>query len=163
MNRELNDEQKEFIQETLSTQEDYEIDETEEELKIVKVEKPKKVPAYKDPKRWFIAIAALPIILIGFFFVLLGRVKQLLGGSEVIELMVKAKNGGEKEMISQGFEQAGHSWVMNFLVVYEYRWIIVIALVVVWLGILILSVFLDSKKYGKEKETEITDDDEDED
>lgn len=161
MNRELNDEQKEFIQETLSTQEDYEIDETEEELKIVKVEKPKKVPAYKDPKRWFIAIAALPIILIGFFFVLLGRVKQLLGGSEVIELMVKAKNGGEKEMISQGFEQAGHSWVMNFLVVYEYRWIIVIALVVVWLGILILSVFLDSKKYGKEKETEITDDDED--
>lgn len=163
MNRELNDEQKEFIQETLSTQEDYELDETEEELKIVKVEKPKKVPAYKDPKRWFIAIAALPIILIGFFFVLLGRVKQLLGGSEVIELMVKAKNGGEKEMISQGFEQAGHSWVMNFLVVYEYRWIIVIALVVVWLGILILSVFLDSKKYGKEKETEITDDDEDED
>lgn len=153
--RGFSEEERKFVEETLSSHRNLEVktDSESNKTKVVKV-KPPKTPAYKNPYRWFIALASLPVLLVGGFFVLLMRAEHYLGGSETLDYLVKNNRGETGEMIAEVAENAGQSWLPNFLIVYEYRMPIVIAVVSVFLVILLSFVLIDNYRHSRKEESE---------
>jgi len=151
--RELNDEQKQFIEDTLKSHEDLEMAVSEgnsdkEKVKIVKVKK-ERVPGYKNPVHWLIAVTSLPVLLVIGFFALLMRAEQYLGGKETLDYLVEHNKGEEGRMIREVAVQAGQGWLPGFLTVYEYRTAIVAALIALFLVIIIMFVLIDNKIHTK--------------
>lgn len=152
-NRELNDEQKQFIEDTLKSHEDLEMAVSEDnsdkdKVKIVKVKK-ERVPGYKNPLHWLVAVTSLPILLIIGFFALLMRAEQYLGGKETLDYLVEHNKGEEGKMIREVAVQAGQGWLPGFLSVYEYRTAIVAVLIALFLIIIIMFVLIDNKIHAK--------------
>lgn len=155
MDRELSSDEKSFVEETLSSHRnlDLEVDEETNTVKVVKTSQAK-VPGYKNPFRWFIAIASLPVLLVGAFFVLLIRAENYLGGKQTLQYLVENNYGETGEMIAQVAENAGQGWLPEFLVIYEYRMPIIVAVVVIFLAILLTYTLVDNWRYKKKQEKE---------
>lgn len=165
MNKEMSDDQQQFIEDTLKPHKDLEVkkNKAEKDVKVVKIKK-NKIPGYKKASHWMVAFTSIPILLVAGFFILLMRAEQYLGGRETLDYLVEHNNGQEGEMISQVAKQAGQGWLPGFLTVYEYKIPIVTAIIAIFLIIVILFVLIDSKIHAKKekeeslKETENKDD-----
>lgn len=155
--REMSDDEKNFIEDTLRSHNNLEVEENEKDdshVKIVDTKKKKRTPGYKNPTHWLIAFSSLPILAIAAFFIMLMRAEQYLGGRGTIDYLVENNHGVQGEMIKKVAQEAGQEWLPTFLLVYEYRITIVSVLIALFLIIVITFVLIDAKRHKKKTQSE---------
>lgn len=120
----LNENERNFIEDSLAGREGVELQETEETLTVVKKEKPKKAKRAKREKLPFLIAGffILPFILTGIFMIALYRVESFVGGKSALEWLSQQKLDSEFAKTAAG---AGFDWMPQFLEVYSNRGLII--------------------------------------
>jgi hypothetical protein len=120
----LNENERNFIEDSLAGREGVELQETDEKLTILKKEKPKKSKRAKREKLPFLigGFFILPFILTGIFMIALYRVESFVGGKSALEWLSHQKLDSE---FAKTATAAGFDWMPQFLEVYSNRGLII--------------------------------------
>lgn len=140
--RELTEEELEFLQETLDVQDDLEISEDNDEIKIVERPKVKykKTPAYKNPVHWVVGLILAPVLLSGAFMFFLLRLETIFGAGS-LEWLTGSDSG---KLVKDTASEMGFTWLPQVLEIYENRWLIVGAIFTVFFILAILVIVYDN-------------------
>lgn len=159
MAQELNDDEKDFLDNILSQRKDLQSEENRDsniiakkvnKKELKKKKKRDKVPGYKNPAHWIGAFLLLPVILSSVFFIGILRIESFFG-KETLNWLAEQKVDDNMRAIA---EQAGMGWLPDFLVFYEYRWIIIMILFTVCFAIAIIIMVSDAKRHKNGKEND---------
>lgn len=120
----LNEDERNFIEESLAGREGVELQETEETLTILKNEKAKKIKGVKKDRLPFLigGFFILPFILTGIFLVSLYRVQSFVGGQSTLDWLSKQQLDSEFQKTASA---AGFDWMPQFLEIYSNRGLII--------------------------------------
>lgn len=120
----LNDGERNFIEESLAGRDGLEIQETDEEIIVLKKKKSKKIRAEKKDRLPFLigGFFILPFILTGIFMIALYRIESFVGGKSTLDWLSSQEIDSEFQKTASA---AGFSWMPQFLEVYANRGLII--------------------------------------
>lgn len=120
----LNENERNFIEESLSGREDVELQETDEKLTVIKKEKTRKDKTARKEKLPFLigGFFLLPFILTGIFMIALYRIESFVGGKSALDWLSKQQLDSEFQKTATA---AGFDWMPQFLEIYSNRGLII--------------------------------------
>lgn len=129
--KKLTDEELAFIEEQLSYQDDLEFvaeknNDTGGNIKVTSLppvsnSKKSKVPAYRNPMHWTVALIMAPILLSGVLMFLIMRVEAMFGADSLNWLA----NDSTGQSVKQIAQEMGFTWLAPVVEIYKERWLIV--------------------------------------
>jgi hypothetical protein len=157
----LNENERNFIEESLAGKDGVELHETDQELAIIKKAKAKKAKKSKKDKLPFLIAGffVLPFILTGIFMLALFRLESFVGGKSALEWLSAQERTAE---FQQTAAAAGFSWMPQFLDIYSNRGLIIAITFTIPFLIACVLIAFDVKKRNDEEassEESVTEDD----
>lgn len=121
---EFKDDERDFIEASLSGRDGVELQETDEEIIVIKKKKVKKAKSQKKDRLPILIglFFILPFILTGVFMISMFRIESFVGGKSALEWLSAQEVDSE---FQQTASAAGFSWLPQFLEIYANRGLII--------------------------------------
>lgn len=121
---EFKDDERDFIEASLSGRDGVELQETDEEIIVIKKKKVKKTKSKKKDRLPILigVFFILPFILTGVFMISLFRIESFVGGKSALEWLSAQEIDSE---FQQTASASGFSWLPQFLEIYSNRGLII--------------------------------------
>lgn len=142
-NRNLSEEERAFIESTLSSRDDvefYDTDDGDVVFDTIQHVPEKRRNIFKSMYFWIVVVMTIPTILVGLMAVYFGRIAAMFGGTEVLDAIAEEGVSSEAQTL---LDTAGLTWFPQFLEVYDMRWFIGAGVFTVFLLIAAVLLFIE--------------------